>query len=151
MKISSPAFEDGGEIPRGHSCDGEDTSPALHWTGIPDGVESLALIVDDPDAPAGTWVHWLIWNLDPAAPGLPVGVGPGASGSGAVQGANSWGNARWQGPCPPGGTHRYFFRLYALDRTLDLAEGAARAELERAMDGNVVATAELMGHYGRGR
>jgi Raf kinase inhibitor-like YbhB/YbcL family protein len=149
MKIESPAFGSGEPIPRVHTCDGDDTSPDLSWRDVPEATEALALVVDDPDAPAGTWVHWLIWNVPATAGGMPGGVGSDGPPSGGVQGANSWGNARWQGPCPPEGTHRYYFRLFALDCSLALPAGASRGDLEKAMAGHVLAEAELMGRYAR--
>lgn len=149
MKIESPAFRNGGDVPSTCGCDGDDRSPALTWEGIPENAVSLALVVDDPDAPSGTWTHWLVWNLDPASRGIPEGVGPDGLPAGALQGANSWGNSRWQGPCPPHGTHRYFFRLYALDRSLELSGQTRRAGLDQAMEGHILARAELMGRYAR--
>lgn len=149
MKIHSAAFGDGAEIPREHTCDGGDVSPPLAWEGVPGSAAALALVVDDPDAPAGLWTHWLVWNLDPASGGLPAAVGPGSPPGGGVQGANSWGNALWQGPCPPSGSHRYFFRLYALDEAMALSQGASRDEVDAALEGHVLAQAETMGRYAR--
>jgi Raf kinase inhibitor-like YbhB/YbcL family protein len=143
--LSSEAFAHGGEIPRHHTCEGEDISPALSWTNPPSGTGTLALVVDDPDAPVGTFTHWLAWNIDPLAGGLGEGE------SAPVEGTNDFGTRGWSGPCPPHGhgPHRYFFRLHALDGDPDVGPGAAREELERALAGQVLATAELMGTYER--
>lgn len=149
MKIQSPAFGPGAEIPSQYTCDGGDVSPPLGWEGVPGAAAALALIVDDPDAPAGLWTHWLVWDLDPSLGELPQAVGPGSTPGGGVQGANSWGDAVWQGPCPPSGSHRYFFRLHALDAPLGLPQGASRGEMEAAMEGHVLAQAETMGRYAR--
>ncbi len=145
LSLRSAAFADGEPIPRRHTCEGEDLSPPLSWSGVPEGTRSLALIVDDPDAPAGTFVHWLAWGLDPARGGL--GEGEAAP----VEGRNGFGASGYRGPCPPPGhgPHRYFFRLFALDSELGLAAGASRAELERALEGHVLARAELAGTYER--
>jgi len=145
MELASSAFADGQSIPRRHSCEGEDLSPPLSWTGVPDGASSLALIVDDPDAPGGTFTHWLAWGLEPAAGGL--GEGEAAP----LKGRNDFGETGYRGPCPPPGhgTHRYFFRLHALEDELELEPGAGRAELERALARRSVAVAELLGTYER--
>jgi Raf kinase inhibitor-like YbhB/YbcL family protein len=145
MELASSAFADGQSIPRQHSCDGEGLSPPLSWTGVPDGASSLALIVDDPDAPGGTFTHWLAWGLEPAAGGL--GEGEAAP----LEGRNDFGETGYRGPCPPPGhgTHRYFFRLHALEDELELEPGAGRAELERALARRSVAVAELLGTYER--
>jgi Raf kinase inhibitor-like YbhB/YbcL family protein len=144
LTITSPAFTEGEPIPVKFSCDGDDVSPELVWDGVPEGTASLALIMDDPDAPVGTWVHWVLFNLPPDNTGLPEGV----TGLG-VDGLNSWGTTGYGGPCPPGGTHRYFFKLYALDTTLELDAGATKDALEGAMEGHILAQAELMGTYTR--
>ena len=143
--LSSNAFAHGDQIPRRHTCDGEDVSPALSWSDQPAGTRALALIVEDPDAPAGTFTHWLAWNIDPLAGGLAEG------GSAPSEGRNDFGMSGWSGPCPPPGhgLHRYFFRLHALDARLDVGFRAGRRELERAISGHVLATAELMGSYER--
>lgn len=143
--LHSEAFAHGEEIPRGHTCDGEDVSPALSWSDPPAGTRALALIVDDPDAPVGTFTHWLAWNIDPLAGGLGEGE------SAPATGRNDFGTGGWSGPCPPPGhgAHRYFFRLHALDAELDVGFHAGRRELEQALAGHVLATAELMGTYGR--
>jgi Raf kinase inhibitor-like YbhB/YbcL family protein len=145
MELASSAFADGQPIPRRHSCEGEDVSPPLFWTGIPEGATSLALIGDDPDAPGGTFTHWLGWGLDPAAGGL--GEGEAAP----VEGRNGFGESGYRGPCPPPGhgPHRYFFRLHALADELELEPGASKTEVEQALAGRSVAVAELMGTYER--
>ena len=149
--LSSIAFEKGSPIPGRFTCDGLDLSPPLQWSGLPEGTKALALICDDPDAPVGTWDHWLIYNLPPALAGLPEGVGKSAPlPTGSVEGKNSWGKLGYGGPCPPPGKpHRYFFRLYALKAPLGLEEGATKAELLAAIKGQLLATAELVGTYGR--
>ena len=143
--LSSEAFTHRGEIPRRHTCEGDDVSPALVWGDPPPGTRTLALIVDDPDAPIGTFTHWLAWNIDPAARGLAEGE------SAPAQGRNDFGAGGWSGPCPPHGhgAHRYFFRLYALDAELDVGFRAGREELDKALEGYVLATAELMGTFER--
>jgi Raf kinase inhibitor-like YbhB/YbcL family protein len=143
--LSSEAFEHGGEIPRRHTCEGEDISPALSWSDPPARTRALALIVDDPDAPRGTFTHWVAWNVEPMAGGL--GEGESAPG----EGRNDFGASGWSGPCPPPGhgAHRYFFRLHALDAEVRVGSRAGRRELERAIAGHVLATAELMGSYER--
>jgi hypothetical protein len=150
MTITSPAFEDGEAIPTAHTCDGKNTSPPLEWSGVPDGTKSLALICDDPDAPIGTWVHWVYFNIPASLTGLPEGLAAGAEPeTGGIQGRNGWRKRAYGGPCPPGGTHRYYFRLYALDAKLELAHRANKRRLRRAMDGHIVAEATLMGTYSR--
>ena len=148
--LSSTAFEAGGTIPVDYTCDGRDVSPPLVWGTAPEGTVSLALVCDDPDAPAGTWVHWVVYNIPPSRKGLDEAI-PAVErlADGTLQGRNDFGRLGYGGPCPPGGTHRYFFRLYALDVRLDLPPGARRGELMRAMRGHVLAEAELMGRYGR--
>jgi len=143
--LSSEAFAHGGEIPRRHTCEGEDVSPALSWSEPPAGTRALALIVDDPDAPVGTFTHWLAWNIDPRAGGL------GEDESGPAEGTNDFGTGGWSGPCPPRGhgAHRYFFWLHAVDAELEVGFRAGRKELVRALDAHVLATAELMGTYER--
>jgi Raf kinase inhibitor-like YbhB/YbcL family protein len=143
--LQSSAFEPGRPIPRRHSCEGEDLSPPLSWSGPPDGTRSLALVVDDPDAPAGAFTHWLGWALDPGATAL--GEGEGAP----VEGRNDFGTSGYRGPCPPPGhgRHRYSFRLYALDSDPDLPPGAGKRELERTLERHTLATAELIGTYER--
>lgn len=145
LTLTSSAFDDGGSIPGRHSCDGEDLSPPLTWSEPPQGTVSLVLLVDDPDAPGGTFTHWLAW-------GLPAGEGGLAEGEGApVEGENGFGTRGYRGPCPPRGhgPHRYFFRLYAVDSELALEAGAGRHELERAIGTGALAVAELVGTYER--
>jgi Raf kinase inhibitor-like YbhB/YbcL family protein len=145
MELESSAFADGQPIPRRHTCEGEDLSPPLAWTDVPEGTASLALIVDDPDAPRGTFTHWLGWGLDRTAAGLEEGEAAPA------EGRNDFGETGYRGPCPPPGhgPHRYFFRLYALEQALGLSPGAGRAELDAALARSSLATAELMGTYER--
>ena len=151
MKITSTAFADNGEIPARHTCEGRDTAPPLQFGGVPAGAKSLALIVDDPDAPDPaapkmTWVHWVVYDLAPTTPGLPEG---GALPAGARDGLNDWKRIGYGGPCPPVGRHRYFFKLYALDTTLSFAHPPSKQQLEQAMKGHVLAHAELVGTYVR--
>lgn len=148
--ISSPAFSEGDPIPIQYSCDGEDQNPALEWSGTPDGTASLALVMDDPDAPGGTWVHWVLFNIPSDVSGLPYSM-PATSilDDGSVHGANSWGRSDYGGPCPPGGTHRYFFKLYALDSLLELTDGADFGDVEQALREHLVGEASLMGTYTR--
>lgn len=150
MKLESSAFSDQGMIPTKYSCDGADISPPLSWSEVPQGTQSLALICDDPDAPGMTFVHWVIYNLPPDTQQLPENV-PNQEKleNGALQGKNNFGKVGYGGPCPPGGTHRYFFRLYALDQMLNLEAGVNREQLEQAMEGHILAQAELMGQYNR--
>ena len=145
LSISSPAFEYGRPIPPKFTADGDDVSPKLTITGVPDGAVSLALIMDDPDAPMGTWVHWVVWNIPAGTAVIEEGSEPG----GSARGSNGWGRSGYGGPAPPSGIHRYFFKLYALDTVLDLPPTSDKAALERAMEGHVVSAAELMGTYAR--
>ncbi len=145
LTITSPAFTDKGIIPARFTCDGQDVNPSLEWSTTPIGTRALALIMDDPDAPVGTWVHWVVWNIRPDTPQIKENSVP----DGAFQGLNSWKRNAYGGPCPPSGTHRYFFKLYALDITLDLPRTATKAELELAMQGHILAQGELMGTYQR--
>lgn len=150
--IKTTAFSNGGEIPRKYTCSGENVSPALTWTETPPQARSLALICDDPDAPGGTWTHWIVWNIPAQASSLPEAVPTHQETltGGARQGRNDFGRIGYGGPCPPPGRpHRYFFRLYALGTVLDIKPGAARAELESAMNAHVVAKAEWMGLFKR--
>ncbi len=150
IKVKSEAFEEGGMIPKKYTCDGEDASPPLSWTGVPEGTEALALICDDPDAPVGTWVHWVIFNIPPDTTGLSENIPPErVLESGARQGRNDFGNIGYGGPCPPRGTHRYYFKLYALDKKVDLEPGATKDELLKAMEGHILAEGRLMGRYKR--
>jgi Raf kinase inhibitor-like YbhB/YbcL family protein len=151
MRIESAAFSEGGQIPRSHTCDGKDVSPPLSWSGVPEGAKSLALICDDPDAPGKTWVHWVLFNLPSGTRELPEGVPARASVSGGgVQGTNDFRKIGYGGPCPPSGTHRYMFKLYALDAEVALPARATKAELEGAIEGHVLGQATLTGRYSRG-
>lgn len=144
--LTSPAFLEGGTIPAEHTCDGADVAPRLAWSGAPTGAKTFALIMDDPDAPAGTWVHWVLFNLPGTAAALP------ADGAKGLHGRNDSKRPGYAGPCPPPGKpHRYFFKLYALDGPLALKAGVSKADVERAMQGHVLGTAQLMGVYGRQR
>jgi Raf kinase inhibitor-like YbhB/YbcL family protein len=151
FSVASTAFTVGGTIPRPYTADGRDVSPSLRWENPPPGTQAFALICDDPDAPGGTWVHWVIWNLPASARGLNEAVQHmKTTADGSAQGKNDFGRIGYGGPSPPPGkAHRYFFRLYALKEKLTLAAGATRGELERAMQGRVLATVELFGTYGR--
>lgn len=147
--LTSSAFASGAEIPLRHSCKGEDLSPALHWSGAPAKTVAFAVIMDDPDAPAGVWVHWVLWNVPRSATSLQEAVAKNDTlDDGSQQGRNSFGKIGYNGPCPPQGqTHRYFFRLYALDVKLNLSADADRAQLDTAMKGHVLAQTEYMGTF----
>jgi Raf kinase inhibitor-like YbhB/YbcL family protein len=150
LQITSSAFSEGGMIPRPYTCDAKDVSPDLTWTGIPEGTQTLVLICDDPDAPMGTWVHWVLFNIPPGESGLPAEISADATlSNGARHGTNDFRRLGYGGPCPPGGTHRYFFKLYALDTDLDLESGATKAQVEAAMEGHILAEGQLMGKYKR--
>lgn len=150
LKLSSPVFSPGGKIPRRYTCDGEDVSPPLAWTDSPAGTSSFALIMDDPDAPRGTWLHWVLFDLPASTRSIAEAVpARPAPGGGGTHGKNSWGRSDYGGPCPPSGTHRYFFRLYALGGALGLPAGATLEQVRRAMEGRVLGEAELMGTYAR--
>ena len=146
MQLKASAFNPGSDIPVQFTCDGSDTSPALIWTTPPEGTQSFALVMEDPDAPPGTFIHWLVYDLPASERELTEGVAPkGPLSSGARQGRNDFGKIGYGGPCPPPGPpHHYYFRLYALDTRLDLKAGATRAQLDRAMRGHVLAQTELM-------
>lgn len=144
MKITSSAFQEGASIPSKFTCDGADTSPPLQIAEVPAGAKSLALIVDDPDAPSGLFTHWMVWNISPQTNAIAEGSTPKG-----VHGANDFGKSGYGGPCPPSGTHRYYFKIFALDRELDLPSGAKRSQLDAAMKGHVVGQGELMGRYSR--
>ena len=148
FEISSPAFKSGEAIPSDFSCDGRDVSPALNWTEPPAGTQSLALIMDDPDAPMGTWVHWVVYNIPASTHDLKEGTPhiPQLS-DGSLQGKTSAGSNGYHGPCPPSGTHRYFFKLYALDTILSLSTNPDKKELLDAMEGHILANVELMGTF----
>jgi Raf kinase inhibitor-like YbhB/YbcL family protein len=148
--VTSEAFESEGMIPKKYTCDGADASPPIAWTGAPDNTVSIALICDDPDAPMGTWVHWVLYNLPPSTTTLAEGVPPVETlDGGGVHGITDFKRIGYGGPCPPGGTHRYLFKVYALSARLDLKAGATKAQLEKAMEGFVVAQGELAGKYRR--
>ena len=150
MNILSPAFQHEGMIPVKFSCKGEDISPPLKWENAPAGTKSFVLVCDDPDAPMGTWDHWLLFNIPASVTELQEGVPAQAElPNGARHGKNSWGHKDYGGPCPPGGTHRYFFKFYALDTLLDLKPGASKRELLNAMQGHILAQTELMGKFKR--
>jgi len=145
LTVSSAAFAEGAAIGAKYTCDGADVSPPLAIGITPAGTRSLALIMDDPDAPVGTWVHWVAWNIPAQTKAIPENGLP----ADASQGRNGWNRNGYGGPCPPSGTHRYFFKLYALDTTLTLPPSATKADLERAMQGHVLAAGQLMGTYKR--
>lgn len=156
LRIASSAFSQNGEIPLRYTCDGEDISPALEWSGLPEGTKSISLIVDDPDAPDPaapkmTWVHWVLYNIPPSATGLTDGVRPKDLPSGTKEGLNDWKRTGYGGPCPPIGRHRYFYKLYALDVVLSDLDKPTKRELERAMEGHILSKAELVGTYQRSR
>ena len=152
--ITSPPFKHDGAIPARHTCDGPNVSPQLDWTGVPSGTKSLALIVDDPDAPDPaapkmTWVHWVLYNLPVTAKGLAQGIKPGELPAGTLQGLNDWKRTGYGGPCPPVGRHRYFHKLYALDTELPNLGNPTKARLEQAMTDHVIAEAVVVGTYQR--
>jgi Raf kinase inhibitor-like YbhB/YbcL family protein len=150
MQITSAAFVESGMMPAKYSCDGQDVSPPLAWQDVPAGTKSMALIVDDPDAPRGTWVHWVAFNIPPDMMKLDEAVKPEKeSKNGMRQGSNDWPRIGYGGPCPPSGTHRYFFKLYALDTVLELKAEATKVQLLQAMKGHILAEAHLMGTYRR--
>lgn len=150
MQLQSTVFANNGVIPAKYTCDGDNISPPLSWDTAPTGTNSFALIVEDPDAPRGTFTHWVVYDLPADQNQLLEGIATEATLlKGGKQGQNDFGQLGFGGPCPPKGTHRYFFKLYALDRSLDLAPGASKAEVLNRMKGHVLGTAELMGHYMR--
>jgi len=151
ISLSSAAFTEAGMIPQKYTCDGENISPPLNWTEISQNAKSLVLIVDDPDAPAGIFVHWVLYNVDASLRGLPEDVAKSASVSGiGLQGVNDFRRSGYDGPCPPKGSpHRYYFKLYALDTMLSLKAGASKSEVENAMQGHILAQGQLMGKYSR--
>jgi Raf kinase inhibitor-like YbhB/YbcL family protein len=142
MKVTSPSFSDGGWIPDKHACRGENISPRLDVSGIPDGAKSLVLIVDDPDAPMKVWVHWVVFNIPPVSL-----IPEGELLQGSIEGMNDFGTHEYGGPCPPSGIHRYFFKAYALDAMLDLGDYATKQDVEAAMKGHILAQADLVGKY----
>jgi Raf kinase inhibitor-like YbhB/YbcL family protein len=156
LTLTSEAFTAGGDIPSQYTCQGDDSSPPLQWSGVPEQARSLVLIVDDPDAPDPaaprmTWVHWVLYNLPATAGGLPAGVGSADLPAGSEEGVNDWKRPGYGGPCPPVGRHRYFHKLYALDTRLEGLKRPTKAAVEAAMQGHVIAQTELVGHYQKGR
>jgi len=150
IKITSSAFEDGGLIPAKYTCDGADVSPPLQWDAVPEGTKSIAFICDDPDAPMGTWVHWVLFNLPSDAKELAENIPTEETlPNGAKQGVNDFGRVGYGGPCPPGGTHRYFFKIYALDTEVGLQAGADKRRLLKTMEGHILGQDQLIGKYKR--
>jgi Raf kinase inhibitor-like YbhB/YbcL family protein len=152
IKLESAAFKEGGQIPAKYTCDGANISPPLSWSGVPDSVKSQVLICTDPDAPRGVWTHWLMWNLPAASRKLLEGFSEKSTlVNGAVQGTNDFKKIGWGGPCPPSGTHRYVFTIYALDQSLpsSLSSRTTREELLKAMQGHIIAEGELTAKYAR--
>lgn len=145
MKLTSSAFSHNQSIPQNYTCDGENVNPPLSISGVPENTKSLALIMDDPDAPAGTWVHWAVWNIDPKTTEIAENSVP----TGVVEGKTSFGKPGYGGPCPPSGTHRYFFKLYALDTTINLSSSSTKQDLEKAMEAQILDKTELIGLYSR--
>lgn len=145
MKLTSSAFLHNSEIPSKYTCDGENINPPLGISGVPEGAKSVALISDDPDAPAGTWVHWTLWNISTATAEIPENSAP----EGAIEGKTSFGKLGYGGPCPPSGTHRYFFKLYALDTIVNLDSSASKEDVLSAIEGHILDQAELIGTYRR--
>lgn len=150
LRITSAAFKEGQRIPRGYTCDGANVSPPLEWSGMPANAKTLAIVCDDPDAPSGTWVHWVLYDLPADNIGMVENM-PATEklAAGGFQGKNDFGKIGYGGPCPPQGTHRYFFKLYALDSELPLKAGLRKADLLKAMEGHIVAQAQLIGTYRR--
>jgi len=152
FQITSSAFKDGEMIPSKYTCDGENISPPLNWSEIPEGTKSLALINDDPDAPVGDWVHWIVYNIPPETKEFKEAASnKNLLPKGTLEGLNDWNRKGYGGPCPPSGVHRYFFKLYALDVVLSLKEGATKRQLLDAMKGHILAEAQLIGKYQRRR
>lgn len=155
LSLTSPAFEHGGAIPQRYTCEGDDISPPIEWSGVPAGAKSLALIVEDPDAPdpaapKRVWVHWVLYDMPPGVAELAEGAGGTDLPEGTREGLNDWKKAGYGGPCPPIGRHRYFHRLYALDVVLGDLKHPTKAKLEKAMQGHIMAQAELIGTYKKG-
>ncbi len=148
LVVMSAAFEDGGTIPKKYTCEGADISPAISWNNVPEGTKTFALICDDPDAPMGTWVHWVVFNIPAHVTTLPEAADV-ENEFNAVIGTNSWGKQTYGGPCPPSGNHRYYFKVYALDRTLELDERATKEDLLNAMKEAILTEGQIMGHYER--
>lgn len=156
LSITSDVFTNGGNIPAGYTCQGQDIAPPLRWTGVPDATKSLVLIVDDPDAPDPkaprmTWVHWVLYNIPPDTEGLPEGVAASDLPSGTLEGLNDWKRTGYGGPCPPIGRHRYFHKIYALDILLPDLKKPTKTAVESAMKGHVIGQAELVGTYEKSR
>lgn len=150
IKLTSAAFKDGQPIPRQYTCDGVNVSPPLEWNGVPKNAKAIAIIADDPDAPGGTWVHWVAYDLPAENIGLVENLPADEQlKAGGFQGTNDFGKIGYGGPCPPSGTHRYFFKIYALGNFLSLKVGATKAQVEKAMEGHIVAQGQLMGTYAR--
>lgn len=147
MRITSSVFTHNNLIPSKYTCDGGNFSPPLQISEVPTGAKSLVLICDDPDAPGKTWVHWTAWDIDPKT----TEIGEGKAPQGATQGLTDFGEVGYGGPCPPSGTHRYFFKLYALDTKLDIPYEARKEDLEKTMEGHIIEQAELVGTYSRGK
>lgn len=145
LQLTSQAFNENGSIPSKYTCDGANISPPLGWTGAPPGTKSFVLIVDDPDAPSKVWTHWVVYNISPTTVECREGKVP----IGSLQGVNDFGKVNYGGPCPPSGTHRYFFKLYALDTLLTLEEGATKQQVEKAIKPSILAEAHLVGTYSR--
>jgi Raf kinase inhibitor-like YbhB/YbcL family protein len=143
ISVTTPAFQAGGDVVAKFTCNGANVNPELKINGVPNEAKSLVLIVDDPDAPRGLFTHWIVWNIDPKA----TDIGENSAPAGGIQGTNDFGKRNYGGPCPPSGTHRYFFKIYALDTKLDLKPSARRAELDAAMRGHTLAQGELMARY----
>jgi len=146
LTITSTAFHNNGNVPRQYTCDGKDINPPLQIAGVPQGTKSIALICDDPDAPVGIWVHWVIWNIDPGVKEIKENSVP----QGAIQGINDFRKHSYGGPCPPSGTHRYFFKVYALDTTFGISPNSSKADLEKAIKGHILGEGQLIGLYKRG-
>ena len=150
MELTSSAFDESGMIPSKYTCDGADVSPPLKWESLPNGTKSLALICDDPDAPVGTWVHWVYYDIPAQTKDLPENVTRDERpASGGIQGINDFRRIGYGGPCPPGGTHRYFFKLYALDTLLNLSPGATKNQVLKAIENHIIDHVQLMGKYRR--
>ena len=149
IHLTSPAFADGAMIPKKYTCDGANLSPPLEWTSVPGSARALALICDDPDAPMGTWSHWVVHDLSPETTKLDEGISPDSGPLAHHQGKNDFGKIGYGGPCPPSGTHRYFFRLYALDKQLNLGPAPTRAMVLKAIEGHILAEGRLIGKYAR--
>jgi len=150
ITVSSSAFEQAGTIPSKYTCDGRDISPPLQWDSVPQGTKSIALICDDPDAPMGTWVHWVMWNIPADTRQLPENIpADKLLADGSMQGITDFQRTGYGGPCPPSGTHRYYFKIYALDTSLDLTSSSTKPDLLKAMQGHILAEGQLMGKYKR--